>query len=157
MTNMLTIDVYRRYKGPDYSIGRMEINRVYFCDTLEDTDRGLLDIMPEEEIIQRKVYGKTAIPRGIYHVAMDAVSPKFKDKVWSKPYKGIVPRVLGVKGFDGVLIHPGNTPADTLGCILVGQNKVKGQVINSVDTYHKLMKVLLNAHKAGDEIYLKIH
>ena len=59
------------------------------------------------------------------------VSPKFKDRSWAKFCNGKLPRLLEVPGYNGVLIHVGNKPSDTLGCILVGYNKIKGQVVNS--------------------------
>lgn len=155
--NILLIEVYRHFKGPDYSIGRMEIDKEYFCDTLEDTDRGLSNAMSEEEIIRRKIYGKTAIPSGIYRIDMNTVSPKFKSRIWAVPYGGKLPRLLEVKGFNGVLIHPGNTADDTSGCILVGQNKGKGRVVNSIDTFGKLMSKLLMARAEGKDIFIKIH
>lgn len=146
----------RLFKGPDYTIGKLYINDVYECDTLEDTDRGLTSQMSISEIELKKVYGKTAIPTGTYKIDMTTVSPKFKDRVWAKPYKGILPRLIDVKGYSGVLIHVGNKAEDTLGCILVGENKVKGQVVNSTATFYELMTVLLKAQSAGETIELTI-
>lgn len=145
--------VQRRYKGAKYTIGTLFINGEKFCDTLEDVDRGLSCELPEAENIRRKIAGETAIPAGTYHVAMDIVSTKFRYKSWAQPYKGKLPRLLSVPAFSGVLIHPGNTQADTEGCILVGQNKEVGKVINSQATFHKLMDVLL---KAKEEITITI-
>lgn len=146
----------RIFKGPRYTIGKLFINGVYECDTLEDQDRGLTSQMSLEEIKAKKVYGVTAIPTGTYSINMTTVSPKFKDRAWAKPYKGILPRLENVKGYEGVLIHVGNKAEDTLGCILVGENKVKGQVINSTATFYKLMTVLLKAQSAGEVIELTI-
>lgn len=146
----------RIFKGPSYTIGKLFINGVYECDTLEDQDRGLTSQMSLEEIKAKKVYGVTAIPTGTYSINMTTVSPKFKDRAWAKPYKGILPRLENVKGYEGVLIHVGNKVEDTLGCILVGENKVKGQVINSTATFYELMTVLLKAQSAGEVIELTI-
>lgn len=146
----------RIFKGPRYTIGKLFINGVYECDTLEDQDRGLTSQMSLEEIKAKKVYGVTAIPTGTYSINMTTVSPKFKDRAWAKPYKGILPRLENVKGYEGVLIHVGNKAEDTLGCILVGENKVKGQVINSTATFYELMTVLLKAQSVGEVIELTI-
>lgn len=146
----------RIFKGPRYTIGKLFINGVYECDTLEDQDRGLTSQMSLEEIKAKKVYGVTAIPTGTYSINMTTVSPKFKDRAWAKPYKGILPRLENVKGYEGVLIHVGNKAEDTLGCILVGENKVKGRVINSTATFYELMTVLLKAQSAGEVIELTI-
>lgn len=146
----------RIFKGPRYTIGKLFINGIYECDTLEDQDRGLTSQMSLEEIKAKKVYGVTAIPTGTYSINMTTVSPKFKDRAWAKPYKGILPRLENVKGYEGVLIHVGNKAEDTLGCILVGENKVKGQVINSTATFYELMTVLLKAQSAGEVIELTI-
>ena len=126
----------------NYTIGKLLINGVYFCDVVEDTDRGLTQSMSLDEIKKKKVYGKTAIPAGTYKINMHTVSSKFGNSSWAKLYNGIVPRLVDVPGYDGVLIHPGNKPEDTLGCLLVGQNKVKGQVVNSQATWKELMKKL---------------
>lgn len=146
----------RIFKGPRYTIGKLFINGVYECDTLEDQDRGLTSQMSLEEIKAKKVYGVTAIPTGTYSINMTTVSPKFKDRAWAKPYKGILPRLENVKGYEGVLIHVGNKAEDTLGCILVGENKVKGQVINSTAAFYELMTVLLKAQSIGESIELTI-
>ena len=138
----MRLKLVRIFKGKEYTIGRLYIDGVYFCDTLEDTDRGLSSAMLHGTILKKKVPGKTAIPTGTYFIDMATVSPRFKSRKWAKPYGGRVPRLQGVRGFDGVLIHVGNTAGDTDGCILVGKNKVKGKVLDSTATYVKLFELL---------------
>lgn len=146
----------RIFKGPQYTIGKLYVNGVYECDTLEDTDRGLHETQSLLEIQSKKVYGQTAIPYGTYKIDMNTVSPKFKDRSWAKFCGGKLPRLIDVKGYEGVLIHVGNKAEDTLGCILVGENKVKGQVINSTASFNKLMKLLLQANIDGEDIELTV-
>ena len=104
----------------------------YFCDTLEDKDRGLSQSTPLSIIKSKKVPGQTAIPTGTYKVIVN-ISPKFGR---------ILPRLLDVPGFDGILIHRGNTDKDSSGCLLVGENKVVGKVINSTGYESKLVNLL---------------
>lgn len=129
-------------KTDKYTIGNLYIDGEWFCNTLEDTDRNLTQNMSLEEIRKLKIYGQTAIPIGTYKINMSVVSPKFKSRAWAKPYNGMIPRLENVPGYEGVLIHPGNSADDSIGCILVGYNTVKGQVLRSQDTFHKLMNVL---------------
>ncbi|MBF1060225.1 MAG: hypothetical protein HXL31_05010 [Prevotellaceae bacterium] len=130
-----------------YTIGRMEINGRYFCDTLEDTDRGLRESMTEDEIAALKVKGATAIPTGTYRIDMQTRSPRFGR---------VLPRLVSVKGYAGVLIHSGNTAADTEGCILVGENRERGKVLNSRATLERLLVFLRAAQAEGEKIELTI-
>ena len=143
-------------KQKTYTIGKLYIDGVYECDTLEDTDRGLSNDMSIDEIKKKKEYGQTAIPTGSYEVTMNVVSPKFKNRSWAKPYNGKLPRLIAVPGYEGVLIHVGNKSEDTLGCLLVGQNKIKGQVVNSTATFHKLMEKLTEANEKNEKIIITI-
>lgn len=129
-------------KRDKYTIGDLYIDGKWFSNTLEDTDRGLSQDMSLEEIKKIKVYGKTAIPTGTYKVNMNIISPKFKTRVWAKPYNGMIPRLENVPGYEGILFHPGNSAEDSIGCILLGYNIVKGKVTQSQDTFHKLMAIL---------------
>lgn len=139
----MILKLKRIAKRDTYTIGRLYIDGVYFCDTLEDADRGLSSDMPLEVIQRRKVYGETAIPVGAYDVLL-TYSPKFAGKKWAKPYNGRLPLLNKVPGYSGVRIHPGNTAKDTLGCILVGRNMVVGEVRNSQAVFEKLMKDHIN-------------
>lgn len=140
-----------------YTIGHLYIDGKQFCDTLEDTDRGLDSNMTLEEIKAKKKYGETAIPTGTYRLDMKTVSPKLKDKPYAKPYGGILPRFIGIRGYSGVLIHPGNSPEDTAGCILVGRNTVKGRLTHSTETYIRLMdQHLIPARDRGETITIQI-
>lgn len=150
MTRHILID--RRYRKTDYTIGLLYVDGVFFCNTLEDTDRGLTSSMSESQIRAKKVYGMTAIPAGTYNVTL-TVSAKFSSRAWAKKYGGKVPSIDGVKGFSGVRIHPGTTASDTLGCVLVGKNSQKGRVTNSQYWYYKLMDtVIVPALKTGTVI-----
>lgn len=128
----MIITVRRIAMKDTYTIGKLYIDGVYFCDTIEDKDRGLDDSMEESEIRKKKVYGLTAIPLGTYKVEI-TYSPKFKKNL---------PLLIGVKGFEGIRIHSGNTAKDSLGCIIVGRNKKVGMVLDSRSTMTKLLKVL---------------
>lgn len=129
-------------RKPEYSIGKLYIDNQYFCDTLEDTDRGLKQSMSEQEIAKIKIKDKTAIPTGTYQIDMNTISPRFGNTSWASIYKGKVPRLVNVPGYSGVLIHPGNTAKDTSGCILLGKNKEVGKVLDSQNTWKLFMKKL---------------
>ena len=153
----MELTLERRWKKDTYTIGVLSVDGKYFCETVEDRDRGLSSDMPLNKIKRIKVYGKTAIPTGRYRIDMNTVSPKFKNRVWAKKYGGIVPRLLSVPCFGGTLIHVGNTEVDSLGCILVGENKVKGKVINSAATFRRLMdEYMVPAAERKEEIYITI-
>lgn len=152
----MELKLIRKYKNPNYCIGHLYVNGIYECDTLEDTDRGLHQTQSLLEIQSKKVYGQTAIPYGTYKIDMNTVSPKFKDRSWAKFCGGKLPRLIDVKGYEGVLIHVGNKAKDTLGCILVGENKIKGQVINSTATFQELYSVMLKAKLLGEELSITI-
>ena len=153
----LYLTVQRLWRKPDYTIGKLLINGMAFCDTLEDTDRGLDKSMPLKQILEKKIYGRTAIPTGVYRLDMATISPRLATRRWAAQYGGVVPRLLDVPGFDGVLIHPGNTAEDTLGCILVGRNKAVGKVLDSTLTYQALMDgYLWPSKKSGGQVWLEI-
>lgn len=145
-----------------YTIGHLyqmkDGEKVYVCDVLEDTDRNLFDSMNVNEISSKKKYGITAIPCGTYVVRMDIISPKYEQVSWAKTrYQGKMPRLQGVKGYSGILMHPGTTAADTYGCLLLGKNTVKGKVLESRATFFDVMdKILIPAHKDGKTITITI-
>ena len=129
----------------DYCIGKLYINGKYFCDTLEDVDRGLDDSMSEDDIKQIKIKGQTAIPVGIYTVLL-TYSPK---------YKKVMPLINNVKGYSGIRIHSGNSSKDTEGCLLVGKNTVVGRLTDSRNTFNALFKRLLQ--KGSNKITIEIY
>ena len=131
---MIKLRLKRIYKGLKYTIGKLFIDDEYFCDTIEDTDRGLKSSMSVEYIKKKKVYAKTAIPTGTYKIEM----------TYSNKFKRILPLLVDVKGFSGIRIHRGNTEIDSSGCIIVGENKVKGKVINSTRYEIALVNKLSN-------------
>ena len=152
----MKLKVDRKWKADTYTIGVLYINGIRFCETVEDKDRGLSSGMSLDDINSKKVYGETAIPTGTYKVIL-SVSNKFKTRAWAKKYGGLVPEILNVPGFSGARIHPGNTAQNSLGCLLPGENKIKGGVINSTKRYYELMdKYLVPAWSRKEEITITI-
>ena len=139
-----------------YTIGRLYVDGQYLCDTLEDKDRGLTQDMSEAEIRKVKVYGETAIPKGTYKVTLNVYSHTFGKKASYSFTGGYLPRLSDVPGYSGILIHGGNTAKDTLGCILVGDNKIKGGLINSLVCFRRLYFLLKQAANKGDSITITI-
>lgn len=151
----------RTAKRSGYTIGHL-YNRMpdgsmtMLCDTLEDEWRDL-------NHGAKKVYGETCIPDGIYEVSMSVRSPKYWNAIQSKGgahplafTEGIIPRLLHVPYFDGILIHTGNTAKDSYGCILVGENKVKGGLVNSTATFRKLYTLMKEASGRREKITISI-
>ena len=147
----------RKWKQEDYCIGRLHIDGEFFCNTIEDKDRELDDSMDERMIRNKKIYAKTAVPTGRYEIDMVTVSPKFSQKpFYMELCKGRVPRLKKVKGFEGILIHCGTTQFSSAGCIIVGNNTVKGKVTDSVDVFKKLYAKMKAAHDNGEKIFITI-
>ena len=126
----------RRYLAAEYTIGELYIDGVYMCDTIEDKVRDFDD----------KVFGETAIPYGIYEVVLNE-SPKFKRDL---------PLLMNVPHFTGIRIHRGNTAKDSHGCILPGENKRKGMVINSGTYEDIIVEKMTIAIANGDSIAIQI-
>lgn len=135
----------RLWPKATYTIGRLYVNNEFFSNTLEDrvVDKNKNGVFDGDE---KKVYGESAIPYGTYKVIYN-YSPKFKRNL---------PRLLDVPHFEGILIHSGNTAADSAGCILVGNNTEIGKLTNSRATSDKLNKVIEAAQKRGESITITI-
>ena len=154
----MRLELKRIYTCNDYTIGHLYVNGKYVCDTIEDTDRRISDAMSAEQVRIIKVAGKTAIPWGKYKVTMSVQSPKYSQVPYYKRFcNGFLPRLRDVKGFEGILIHKGNTEADTSGCVLVGWNRVKGRVVSSTIAWETLMRDYLQPAKhRGEEITITV-
>ena len=154
----MQLTLRRTYKK-DYTVGNLYVDGLWVCNTMEDKDRGLKKTWPLSQIKAVKVPNETAIPLGTYAITMRVQSPKFSQWKYSRLYgfcKGYLPRLLGVPGFDGILMHIGSTAANSSGCILVGINDKKGMVTKSTETFQKLYSMLKAADERGENISITI-
>ncbi|MDR1199064.1 MAG: DUF5675 family protein [Prevotellaceae bacterium] len=131
---MKKLELKRIARKATYTIGRLYVDGKYFCDTLEDADRGLTQTMPLAEIRRIKVMHQTAIPAGTYKMIVNISPAKQR----------LLPRILDVPGFDGILMHRGNTADDSSGCPLLGENTQVGKVLNSTKYELALVELLKN-------------
>ena len=148
--------VLRRIAKRDtYTIGRLYIKEkvddeylagegeVYFCDTLEPTWR-------DYKNGAYKIKGKSAIPEGRYAIVI----------TWSPRMKKWLPLLVGDQDFNkkwqGVRIHAGNTEKDTEGCILVGQNREVGKVLDSRLWLYRLKEKITEAKERNEPVWLTV-
>jgi len=130
----LEYKLMRIFHNELYTIGKFYENGIYICDTIEDIVRDI------------KVQDKTAIPAGKYDVIVNM----------SNRFKRLLPLILNVKGFEGIRIHNGINETSSSGCIIVGENKIKGQVTNSRFWMNKVCDNMLEAQKKGIKITIEI-
>lgn len=142
----MIITVQRKYYKDTYTIGNVYVDGTFFCNSMEDKDRGLTQDMSVEDVKKKKVYGETAIPKGTYTVSY----------TYSNKFKKMMPLINNVKGFEGIRIHSGNTAKDSLGCILLGENKAVGKVLNSRVTCNKLYELIEKAISRKEPISIVI-
>jgi len=139
----MKLTVQRIIKEDNHTTGALFLDGKYFCDTMEDKDRGLYSYMNIGEISNIKIKSQTAIPYGRYRMRI-SYSPRFKKDL---------PEILNVPGFTGVRIHSGNTQDDTEGCILVGEKNGPGtSVLNSRKTFDKLFDIIKQESELEIEI-----
>ena len=137
------------------TLGKLFIDDVFFCYTLEDRLRHLKDSDSVEYIKNIKVQGKTAIPSGEYRVILSI----------SNRFGRLMPEVLNVKGFAGIRIHGGNTSLDSEGCILVAENRfinkqnpIKKSIFNWIQKskINDLTCVIQKAINKSEKVYINI-
>jgi len=132
------ITIIRTEFGDDYTGGKMLVEGIPFCDTIEPTDRHLDSSMSLSEIKKRKVYGRTAIPYGRYEITLEW-SPRLHGRAYAKKYGGKFPCFNAVPGWSGVLLHPFNRGTESQGCIAPGERWKAGTIINSTLAYTDFM------------------
>jgi hypothetical protein len=134
------ITVVRDWMDEDYTAGKMTVDGVFQCFTLEPADRKL-EVHPEA-----KIQNKTAIPRGTYNIIM-AFSPHFGRQM---------PHYENVPNFEYVMIHWGNYVRDTDGCTLVGRVRAPGAVLNSREAFNDLLPKITAALGAGEKVTVEV-
>jgi hypothetical protein len=150
--DVLEILSTRFLQGENSTISKVTVDGNKQCFFLEDVDRGLLASMTLDEIAHIKKKAITAIPEGRYRVTI----------AWSPRFKKMMPRILGVPGFDGILMHSGNTHLHTEGCPITGkdyQKSGKDYVIKggtSKPAYEELLRKIQDAIKAGSQVFITI-
>ena len=110
----MEITLLRKWPRDRYIIGQMFIDDVKFCHTLEPPRTG----------------DHPCIPAGRYKVEMYP----------SGKFHALRPILLNVPHRSGILIHEGNYPRNTQGCILVGKNLQVGSLSYSTTTLAELMR-----------------
>lgn len=136
--------VLRLAPAENATLGKMYLDNVFFCQTCEDEDRFLERSI--EDISERKVYGRTAIPRGRYRLLV----------TFSNRFQKPLPIVLDVPGFDGIRIHGGNRAENSHGCILVGKVRTSTGIAQCADSVQRIISQIEEGEEMGIETWLEV-
>ena len=136
----------RKYLGEKYTIGHLFMDGLKLCETIEDKVRDINQDGDLNDEGEGKIYAETAIPYGRYSMEL-TISPKFKR---------LLPLIMNVQHFEGIRIHRGNTAKDSAGCILPGENKAKGKVLNSTKYELLIIERMLQAIRNNEEMTIQI-
>lgn len=136
--------VVRLAHAENFTPGKMYLDNVKFCETCEDEDRHLESSL--EAISERKVYGRTAIPRGRYRLVVS----------FSNRFQKLLPEVLDVPGFTGIRIHGGNRAEHSIGCILVGKVRTSTGIAQCADSVQRIIDQIDDAADLGIESWLEV-
>lgn len=142
----IELELNRIYFSPTYTIGKLFVDGVLWCDSIEDVNRDLNKDGDLNDLNEGKVMHKTCIPFNRYEVIVNI----------SKRFKRILPRLLNVPHFDGILIHNGINETSSSGCIIIGENTTKGKITNSTFWMNKLTDFLIMEQKKGNRIFITI-
>jgi GH24 family phage-related lysozyme (muramidase) len=136
MPQNLELHLQRTALLSDRALGNITRNGAHVVFTCEDKVRpaGV------------KVANATAIPAGRYRVTVD-YSPTFNKNL---------PRLQAVPGFAGILMHGGNGPEDSRGCILVGTQQDKTKIWDCPPAVQKLIDLIATYTEAGGQAWLTI-
>ncbi|MBW9199723.1 hypothetical protein EVD32_07445 [Bacteroidales bacterium SW299] len=137
----MEITLTRIDKQAGYTMGCMEADGEYVCDTLEPAWR---DVGPGRPGV--KIPGRTAIPEGRYPAVI----------TWSPRFRAWLPLLLHVPMFEGIRIHAGNTPDDTAGCILPGVSRSPGRVSESAAAVQRIKNLIVRAKQRGEGVWIRI-
>ncbi len=145
----MKLRLYRKVQKITYTIGRLYFADTH-CDSLEPPVRKLLDINGDGDFNDEgegKVYGNTAIPAGCYRIIM----------IYSPTFNRLMPYLQDVPGFTGVMIHPLNDVSQTKACIGVGENSIRGKLVNSRAWSDVINAKLIEAEKREEENWIEIY
>jgi len=138
----VNIEIQRRKSSAYSTLSELYVDGELVCFALEDPVRE----KPGVPVVEWKVKGETAIPAGRYLVKIQ----------WSPRFTRMLPRLQEVPGFQGVLIHPGNYPRDTEGCILPGTQIAGDAVVESRVAFLELFQRIKDAEEGNEEVWLTI-
>jgi len=146
----MEIVISRRWRGVNSTVSTVVVNGKAHQFILEDRDRGLRSDMEPDQIKSEKIYGRTAIPSGRYQVQI----------TYSNRFKRLLPILVGVPGFAGIRIHPGNRHNNTDGCLLPGKTYWKEEqdfvVGTSRTAFEDLQIKITDAIKRGETVWCEI-